>query len=272
MGVIVGDGKNKGVEIFTNNKKSEKLIFAFHGTPLTKKFAEFADIVETETRTDKKVFMPYTEEWTSTMSHARLVKEMDKYYQLTKKDLLEAKTIDIVAHSYGPIKALAFLHAIAKDKENAPKILAKVENLHLYNGLINTDYDENHSFKHNIKVFIFKIRILFASLLRGEKDVEMPDVVKSLIDLKSDIFEPVALIAYNPNDGLAPSSEPFMEKVQGELKKAGVLCAVKNDSRLHRYLAQEGYNHSTGSGIVERFERTEEKIKALVAKSAGIAK
>lgn len=62
------------------------------------------------------------------------------------------------------------------------------------------------------------------------------------------------------------------EKVQGELKKAGVLCAVKNDSRLHRYLAQEGYNLSTGSGIVERFERTEEKIKELVAKSSGIAK
>ncbi len=159
--------------------------------------------------------MPYTEHSTSTMSRKRLVEEMDKYYQLTKKDLLEARTIDVVAHSYGPVKALAFLHAIAKDKENAPRILAKVENLHLYNGMINMEWDSSHTFRHNIKLFIFRIRIFFASLLRGEGNYETPDVVKSLIDLKSDIFKPTTFIAYNPEDLLVASSEAFMEKVRG---------------------------------------------------------
>jgi hypothetical protein len=266
MGVIVGKGKNNGVKIFTNDKKNDKLIFAFHGTPLTKQSANWLEIVETETRTDKKIFMPYTTAWTSTMSHARLVEEMDKYYQLTKQDLLDAKTIDIVAHSYGPIKALAFLHAIAKDKENAPKILAKVKNLHLYNGLINTEFDSNHDILHNIKLFMFKIRILFASLLRGELKPEMPDVVKSLITLeKLPAFEPHTLIAYNPEDAAAPSSEPFMNKVRTELKQNIAGISVINDSKLHRYPVQ-GRNHSTSSGIVERFERTEEKIKAQAAK------
>ena len=136
MGVIIGHGTNEGVKIFTNNKVNDKLIFAFHGTPLTEESADIVEIVETETRTDKKVFMPFTKEPTSSMSQRRLVEEMDKYYQLTKQDLLAADTIDILGHSYGPIKALAFLHAIAKDKENGQKILAKVENLHLYNGMI----------------------------------------------------------------------------------------------------------------------------------------
>ena len=262
MGVIIGEGKNKGVTIWTNGKqaKDNNLVFAFHGTPLTEKSANWLEIVETETRTDKKVFMPFTKEPTSSMSQSRLIEEMDKYYQLTKKDLLEAETIDVVAHSYGPIKALAFLHAIANDKTDGPKILAKVENLHLYNAMINMEYDENHGVLHNIKLFIFRIRIFFMSLLRGELNPEMPDVVKSLIDLKSDIFKPTTFIAYNPGDLLTPSSEPFMEQVRSNLKYAGVSCSVRDDSKVHRY-PEYGGDHSTGSGIVERFERNKAKTK-----------
>ena len=258
MGVIIGDDKNKGVKIFTNDTKSGSLIFAFHGTPLTKNVAEALQQIETRTETKRKVYMPYTENSTSTMSHKRLVEEMDKYYQLVKDNLLKAKTIDVVAHSYGPVKALAFLHAIAKDKENAPKILAKVENLHLYNGMINMEWDSSHTFIHNIKLFIFRIRIFFMSLLRGEKDVETPDVVKSLIDLKSEAFKPTTFIAYNPEDAATPSSEPFMEKVRGDLKKAGVPCSVIDDSNLVQY---NGINqHGTGAGLVRRFEEIEHKL------------
>lgn len=261
MGVIIGEGKNEGVKIFTNDIKSDSLIFAFHGTPLTENAAESLQQIETGTETKRRVFMPYTKNSTSTMSRKRLVEEMDKYYQLVKDDLLKAKTIDVVAHSYGPVKALAFLHAIAKDKENAPKILAKVENLHLYNGLINMEYDSSHGVIHNIKLFIFKIRIFFASLLRGEKDVETPDVVKSLINLdKLPSFEPYTLLAYNPKDVAAPSSEPFMEKVRNNLKAGGVECTVCDDSKLFKY--PKSFQHDTGTGIVERSAIWEEKIKA----------
>jgi hypothetical protein len=204
--------------------------------------------------------MPYTSGWTSTMSQARLEEEMDKYYQLTKKDLLEAKTIDILGHSYGPIKALAFLHAIAKDEKDGAKILAKVKNLHLYNGLINMKYDEDHSVRHNIKVFIFKIRIFFMSLLRGELNPEMPDVVKSLITLDNlPLFKPHILLAYNRNDLLAPSSEAFMEKVRNNLKTGSVECTVANDSKLFKY--PNSFQHDTGTGIVERSDTWKEKLK-----------
>jgi|GEM_PF-6724031 len=254
MAVIIGDGKNKGVEIFTNDKKSEgnNVVFAFHGTPLIKLLADKIWKIEEGYKAESKVFMPYTEEWTSTMSQARLEEEMDKYYQLTKQDLLEAKTIDVVAHSYGPIKALAFLHAIANDKTDGEKILAKVKNLHLYNGMINMEWDENHGIMQNIKVFIFKIRAFFCSLLRGEFNPEMPDVVKSLINLnKLKEFKPVTFIAYNPDDLLAPSSEQFMKKVRTELKNNITGIRVVNDSNLVQYTTNK---HGTGTGLVRRFE------------------
>jgi len=98
----------------------------------------------------------------------------------------------------------------------------------------------------------------------------MPDVVKSLINLNElKGFKPVTFIAYNPEDLLAPTSESFMEKVRSNLKAGSVECSVRDDSNLHRYF--QPHNHSTGSGIVERFERNEEKIKAQAAKS-GLTK
>ena len=292
MGVIVGEGKNKGVEIFTNDKKSEgnNVVFAFHGTPLIKFFADKIWEIEEGYNTESKVFMPYTEEWTSTMSQARLVEEMDKYYQLTKKDLLEAETIDVLGHSYGPIKALAFLHAIAKDESDGEKILAKVKNLHLYNGLINMEDDENHGVMHTIKLFIFRIRIFIASFLRGEEDPETPDVMKSLINLdKLKSFKPHILFTYHTKDKAAPSSEPFMETVRSNLKAGGVECTVANDSKLFSYSAPSEYSqkkdfmsrfitafinvskHQTNTGNVERSEIWKEKIKARAAKS-GLTK
>ena len=262
MGVIIGEGKNKGVEIFTNDKKSEgnNVVFAFHGTPLIKFVADKIWEIEEGYKTESKVFMPYTSGWTSTMSQARLVEEMDKYYQLTKKDLLAAETIDITAHSYGPIKALAFLHAIASDKTDGEKILAKVKNLHLYNGLINMEDDENHGVIHAIKLFIFRIRIFFASFLRGEKDVETPDVVKSLAELERlKDFKPHTLLTYNPKDAAAPSSEPYMEKVRTELKQSIKDISVINDSKVFKY--PNSFQHDTGTGIVERSDTWKEKLK-----------
>jgi len=220
--------------------------------------------------------MPYTEEWTSTMSRARLVEEMDKYYQLTKQDLLEAKTIDITGHSYGPIKALAFLQAIAKDETDGEKILKKVKNLHLFNGAINMEYDSCHGALFNIKIFIFKIRIFFMSLLRGEEDVETPDVVKSLAELELlKDFKPHTLLTYKPKDAAAPSSEPYMEKVRTELKQSIKDISVINDSKVFKYA--QFFNHSVRTesggimGNVERLEAWEEKIKAHAAKS-GLTK
>ena len=120
------------------------------------------------------------------------------------------------------------------------------------------EYDENHSVKHNIKVFYFKIRIFFMSLLRGEFNPEMPDVVKSLINLKSEAFKPTTFIAYNPEDLLAPTSEPFMEKVRINLKNANVRCTVMDDSKLVQYNGIR--QHGTGTGLVRRFEEMERKL------------
>ena len=121
------------------------------------------------------------------------------------------------------------------------------------------EYDENHGIIHNIKVFIFKIRIFIASFLRGELNPEMPDVVKSLINLNElKGFKPVTFIAYNPDDLLAPSSEPFMEKVRSNLAQNSIPCSVINDSNLVQYTTTK---HGTGTGLVRRFEEMS-KIKS----------
>jgi hypothetical protein len=119
-------------------------------------------------------------------------------------------------------------------------------------------------------VFYFKIRIFFMSLLRGELNPEMPDVVKSLINLNElKEFKPVTFIAYNPDDRLAPSSEPFMEKVRINLKNANVRCTVMDDSKLVQYNGIR--QHGTGTGLVRRSDTWKEKIKAQAAKS-GLTK
>ena len=133
--------------------------------------------------------------------------------------------------------------------------------------MINMEYDSSHGVIHNIKLFIFKIRIFFMSLLRGEKDVETPDVVKSLINLdKLSSFEPHILFGCNPKDAAASSSEPFMEKVRNNLKTGSVECTVVNDSKLFKYAPFTKHTAITESGEimsnVERLESWKEKIKA----------
>ena len=129
MGVIVGDGENKGVTIWTNDKtaKNNNLVFAFHGTPLLKIFAERIQRIETGYKTKSKVFMPYTKGWTSTMSHARLVKEMDKYYQLTKKIYLKPKQLILRRIHMVPLKHWRFYTQLRKTKKTDQQFLQKLK-------------------------------------------------------------------------------------------------------------------------------------------------
>ncbi len=260
MGVIVGDGENRGVTIWTNDKeaKDNNIVFAFHGAPFPR-YGEFSaeseGAKEIDAKTESKVFMPYTKAWTTVMSQDRLAAEMDKYYQLTKQDLLDAKTIDVVAHSYGPIKALAFLHAIAKDKENAPKILAKVKNLHLYNPLMNlrgNTTDERFNFERRIQA----LAITCLSCLRGEFRPKLPNIKSSIASLYNNgwsAFDGKTVITHNPNDEQIPYSVNTLQDVQNDLK-------VLNKNIQHEYDNEEivyrQYGHFTyDASLVDRFTR-----------------
>ena len=60
---------------------------------------------------------------------------VDEWYKNNKQALLNSTKIHIEAHSFGGLKACAFLAAIARDKEDGQSILDKIETIHLHSPL-----------------------------------------------------------------------------------------------------------------------------------------
>lgn len=211
----VKNAGNKEWKVYYVENKNEKtnddkLLLAFHGTPnndLGSKIEAYSGIKHYK---DYKVLVPYTDNWTVTLNADNLTKAMGNYYKLIKNQLLNAKEINIAGHSYGPLRAMAFLTAIAEDKKDGAKILEKVKNLHLYNGAL-TLKSEQFGF---LKWLIFLIR----RWLCGEfgKAPSTRYYVKKMQKLQPQLFKQHKIdteILYNKQDVLVPHTEGYIKKI-----------------------------------------------------------
>ncbi len=258
--------KNGNVKVYHNPAfQSDNALIVFHGTPLIEPVAEYLQKKELEYQphTKSKIYMPYTSKNTSTSNHKQLVDEMREIYNVMKPALLTAKTIDIAGHSYGPVKALAFLSAIMEDKTHGKEVLKKVNNLHLYNGLIECELNSNHSLSENLKILFFKLRQFIKSILYDERAIlKGPNAIEYLHELsKKTEFKPEILIAYNPKDRLAPNSTSYMNEVSSRLNKLNIPHRMVNDMNTEQYDAH--YRHSTNMPISMRFEQNKERFPTL---------
>jgi hypothetical protein len=257
--------KNGKVKVYHDASfASESVLIVFHGTPLTEKKAKQLQAKELthQPHTKSKIYMPYTSKNTSTSNYKQLIGEMKEIYNIMKLSLLNAKEIDIVGHSYGPVKSLAFLCAIMEDKEHGKEILKKVKNLHLYNGLMECEFSWNHSLSENYKILFFKLRQFIKAFLYDEREIENnPSTIKYLHELsKNTEFKPKILIAYTPKDRLAPNSNAYMKEVDSRLNKLNIQHKMVNDSALEKYNV---LFHSTGEPASKRFEKNKKRFNEL---------
>ena len=258
--------KNGKVRVYHNPSfESDNLLIVFHGTPLLEEVAKRLQAYELkyQPQTKRKIYMPYTSKNTSTSNYKQLIDEMREVYLIMKPSLLNATEIDVAGHSYGPVKSLAFLAAIMEDKTHGKEVLKKVNNLHLYNGLIECKLNSNHSLSENLKILFFKLRQFIKSILYDEMAIlKGPNAIEYLHELsKKTEFKPEILIAYNPKDRLAPNSTSYMNEVSSRLNKLNIPHRMVNDMKTEQYDAR--YRHSTNMPISMRFEQNKERFPIL---------
>ncbi len=114
--------------------------------------------------------------WDVLKGKIELDKVADQWYEENKKKLLEVDEINIPsAHSFGGLKAWAFLAAIAKDRKNGQKILDKIKNIALLHPLPSSE-------AKNIKTPLGWLVVGFLELMF--QSYQRPSIIDYIEDIK----------------------------------------------------------------------------------------